>query len=641
MRTTSLLRALAAAASALALAACSSPTPVSPAPAKKPGLSADPRWLTFQCVKPGCDTSQTVTVIQEGSRRIAVKRIVLSDAKRTDFVVETPQKPPFVIPGSIDVTVRHAPVPGGSQDDLNLLVTYTDASADESPDRVEPGELTIPLLRRLIGEPAMVATPGQIEFGAAWIGDTVTKSISVENAGYGNISLDLSKVESDSEDVQPAALPANASLLPGEKLELPVTFTPTASRFTKATLTIRSTDPLVKPATVVALATSLTYPAPLADPASVDFGEVPRHTAKTAQVTLTNQGGSELTLSDLVVTDGGDDVEAALPTADKTLALQPLESATLTVKLTSKTAGDVDASVNLTTNDNSHKTLSIPVRATVLEPKAAATPAALDFGKVNKGWSKMLPFTVENAGWGDLKVNAVAMVQGSSELFTLRTLPVLPATLKRGEKLDLNVEFRANATGEFDGSVSVQTNDPNTAALLVPLAAEGTTCEQACVVANAVPTCATGTCAIDACNSTWYDTNGDVEDGCECHDASDTGPFCADATNLGQMTSDHATATYQGVLPFAGDEDTIRFSSDGHSIFGSHTIYISLLSADPTVQMCASLKEGSDCPTAQDGVTCGNYLSTGAEDSTFLVKVSRKQDAAPTCTPYTVKVEHY
>jgi hypothetical protein len=625
----------------LAQAACSAPTPVSPAPTKPPGLSADPRWLTFQCVKPGCDTAQTVTIIQEGSRRIAIKRITLSDAKRTDFVVETPQKPPFVIPGSIDVNVRHVPVAGGSTDDVNLLVTYTDASADDSPDRVPAGELSIPLLRRLIGEPAMVATPGQIEFGAAWIGDSITKSISVENAGYGNISLDLAKVESDSEDVQPGTLPATASLLPGETLEVPVVFTPTASRFTKATLTIRSTDPAVKPATVIALATSLTGPAPLADPLAVDFGEVDRRAAKTAVVTVLNQGGAELTLSGLGVTDGGDNVEATLPGGETTLALQPLESTQLTVKLTAKTPGEVDASVNLTTNDNFHKTLSIPVRALVLEPKAVANPASLDFGKVNKGWSKMLPVTVENAGWGDLKVMGVTLVQGSSELFTLRTLPVLPATLKRGQRLELNVEFRADATAEFTGAVSVETNDPNGNFLQIPLVATGTTCEAACVVANATPTCASGTCSIDLCNTGWYDTDGEVEDGCECHDANDTGPFCADATNLGQMTASHTQASYQGVLPFAGDEDTIRFSSDGHGWFGSHTIYISLNTADPNIQLCAAVKEGGDCPTTQDGFTCGANMSSGAEDSTFLIKITRKQDAPPTCTPYTVMVSHY
>ncbi|MGC4117612.1 MAG: choice-of-anchor D domain-containing protein [Myxococcales bacterium] len=625
----------------LSVLACSAPPPVKPVPEKKPGLSADPKWLTFQCVKPGCDTSQKVTVIQEGERRIAVKRIVLSDTKRTDFVVETAQKPPFVIPGAIDVTVRHVPVAGGSSDDVNLLVSYTDASADDSPDRVPAGELAIPLLRRLIGEPAMVASPGQLTFGAAWIGDTVTQSISIENTGYGNISLDLAQVESDAEDVQPGALPAAPSLLPGEKLELPVVFTPTASRFTKATITIRSVDPAVKPATIVALATSLSGPSPLADPAAVDFGEVDRRTAKTAKVTILNQGGSELTLSKLAVTGGGDNVEATLPGAETSLALQPLESAELTVKLTSKTPGEVDASVDLATNVNNHKTLSIPVRALVLEPKAAASPESLDFGKVNKGWTKMLPVTVENAGWGDLKVMGVSLVQGSSELFTLRTLPVLPATLKRGQRLELNVEFRADATAEFTGAVSVETNDPNGNFLQIPLVAQGTTCEAACLVANATPTCASGTCSIDACNAGWFDTNGEVEDGCECHDALDTGPFCADATNLGQMTESHSSASYQGVLPAAGDEDTIRFSADSHGWFGSHSIYVSLNTADPNIQMCVAVREGSDCPTTADGFTCGSFYPSDAKDSTFLVKVSRKQDAPPKCTPYTVMVSHY
>jgi len=107
------------------------------------------------------------------------------------------------------------------------------------------------------------------------------------------------------------------------------------------------------------------------------------------------------------------------------------------------------------------------------------------------------------------------------------------------------------------------------------------------------------------------------------------------------MTESHSSASYRGVLPTAGDEDTIRFSTDGHGWFSGHTVYVSLNTADPTLQMGVAVREGGDCPTTQDGFTCGSFYSSEAEDSTFLVKVSRTPDAEPPCTPYTVMVRHY
>lgn len=624
-----------------ALAGCPSEAPAPPAPTRPPGLSAHPRWLTFQCIKPGCDTALKVAVAQEGLRRLVVKRIVLSDAQRTDFVIETAQKPPFPIEGSFDITVRHVPKPGADPGDVDLLVTYTDATADDSPDRVPPGELSIPLLRRLIGEPVMVATPGRVSFGAAWIGDTVTEKVVVENAGYGNVTLDVASVESDQDDVKAGKLPTT-SLLPNEKLDLPLVFEPTAARFTRATLTIKASDPAVKPAKVVALATSLAGPRASSDPASVDFGEVPKLQAKTATLSLLNQGGAELTLSNLGVTTTDGNLVATLAGDVKSATLQPLESIDLTLKLTAKVAGVIDGAVTMTTNDNAAgKAFQVPVKATVTEPKATPTPTELDFGQVFKGWTKTQAVTVENTGYGDLKILGITLVRGSSELFTLRTLPILPATLKRGQRIAVEVDFRADAVADFTGAVSVESNDPNGNFLQVPLKAKGATCETACVLANAVPSCSSGTCAIQSCNQGWFNTDTTVQNGCECHDATDNGPFCADATNLGQMSDSHSSASYQGVLPVAGDEDTLRFTLDGHGWFSGHDIYVNLYSTDPTIQMCTSIRGGAECPTTQDGTTCKSAWSTTDEDATVLVKISRKTDAKPTCIPYTVTVSHF
>jgi hypothetical protein len=643
----------------LALAACKADTAVTPT--KPGGLSADPEWLTFKCVKPGCDSTLMVTVSQEGLRRIAVKRLVLSDPARTDFTFQTELTVPGVVDNSFLIKVRHVPQPGGDMSDVNLLVDYTDAAVDDSPDRVKPGELSIPLLRRLIGEPAMVATPPKLDFGAAWMGDTVTRNITVQNVGYGNIALDVVAVQSDNPDIAAGTLPKKA-LLPGEKMDLPVVWTPTASKFIQANLTVKSSDPTVAPAQVVALATSLAGAKASFTPAEgLDFGETALHQSKTLTVEILNQGSAPLKLSGVTLAGAQDDLTASLP--DATESLDPLESATLTVKLASQNAGEIDTTVNVTTNDPSAKLLQIPVKALVTQPTATPTPAELDFGNVFQGWTLTKAVTVENSGYGDLIVSSITLVGGTSNLFTLRQLPVLPATLKRSQLVAIQVEFRADAIANFTGAISVETNDPTNNFLQIPLKANGSTCDLACPLPNAVATCASGGCAIDTCQNDndclgvtdakchdgkccmagYWDTNGTLEDGCECQDANDNGPFCANATDLGVMSGSHATASYTGVLPTADDVDTLRFVTDDEGWFGSHTITATLSSTDPNTLMCASeVNSTSDCPSMCD-IAAGGTLSysTTNQNTTVLIKIARTAGKPVTCDPYTVTVNHH
>ena len=51
------------------------------------------------------------------------------------------------------------------------------------------------------------------------------------------------------------------------------------------------------------------------------------------------------------------------------------------------------------------------------------------------------------------------------------------------------------------------------------------TCGTACAIANGVPTCAAGRCAVERCNAPFADCNGDAADGCET-DTSASATHC-------------------------------------------------------------------------------------------------------------------
>ena len=178
-------------------ACCTSGAAGSARSARPPGLRPVPEQLAFTCVTPGCDTSETVQVDVVGQRRVAIKRILLEGDAADDFELAPTEQPPFIVGANSNfiIEVRYAPKGAPAPGSVAILVTYTDASPEESDDRLEAGELVIPLVRRLVGEPvldrrALVA----LSFGVVTPGESAQLPLAVKNEGFGNVALELSEV---------------------------------------------------------------------------------------------------------------------------------------------------------------------------------------------------------------------------------------------------------------------------------------------------------------------------------------------------------------------------------------------------------------------------------------------------------------
>ena len=269
-----------------------------------PGIAATPRWLTFNCVVPGCDTTLVAAVAVLGERDVAIKRVVLSDKDRGDFVVDASRKPPFILKPreTFEVTVKYQPTGDPRLGDIEVLVTYTDASASEMADRIKAGELTIPLVRRLIGEPQLSVTPDHLVFGAVLPSARRTLPLTIENKGFGNVGLVVESVSSDVPEVTVANLPGNA-ILPGQSWPIEVTFAPIDEAYTEGVLTVRSAERDAAPALVGLLGTSIARAAIALTPeGGVDFGEVAVTRTATAGVEIANRGAENLLIRRIALT---------------------------------------------------------------------------------------------------------------------------------------------------------------------------------------------------------------------------------------------------------------------------------------------------------------------------------------------------
>ncbi|MBI4820394.1 MAG: choice-of-anchor D domain-containing protein [Deltaproteobacteria bacterium] len=625
----------------------------------KPGLAANPRWLTFRCVEPGCDESLTAAVRVVGDRDIAIKRVVMSDDERTDFTFEVSKEPPFVLKAREEFTVDVRFQPNGDPrlGDVKLLVTFTDASASESAtDRIQAGELEIPLVRRLVGEPAMEVTPELLIFGAVSTTTSARLPLSVRNSGFGNVGLVLVEAIASEEELTVTDLPDDA-LLPGESHDLSVVYAPIDERFTDATVTVRSADPEAAPAIVRVRGTSIPYPSLAARPeAGVDFGEIAVGATASGPVELVNQGAGRLEISAIELTnDLGGALTLMLPrirtdtTAPNAIAvLDPLENYELTVELDAQMRGAIDSRLRVTSNAATGNVFELPIVGLITQPVIEVSPPSADFGAVPRGWVQSKALEIQNAGYGELVVQNVSFVLGSSDLFNFKTVPQVPIRLSHGERTGFEVEFRSETEASFNATLGIESNDPNTPFMEVTLHAAGASCDAGCPIANGTPSCAGGVCSVGECNLGFYDADGQASTGCECAEVgNDPGAFCNESIFVGALSDEGDRAQFTGVAPTSEDIDLIRFfGRDDSQLFSDdYDVEITLQSSDPGIRMCI-YRHGTgdhDNNCYFDGETCpGNRAfhedgSTGPDDSTdYVIKVFRDPGSPGSCTTYTV-----
>lgn len=640
----------------LLAAACGTKSPEPPPGPVIPafrGLLATPPQLTYTCVIPGCDTTLTVKVASNVNRRIAIKRIVLS-GENADYTVTPSEPAPFILGAASDfsVDVQFAPKSAPAAESLALLVTYTDASAEESPDRIDPGELKIPLVRRLVGEPLMDVTPPTLNYGVVPLNVRKSLPVTVKNVGFGNIAMAVDQADAGT-DALIVNLPAKSALVPDAGVEVPISFAPTTEVYVKHSVLLGSTTPGVDPVYVQVEGTSYSTPRILVEPEerAIDFGEVPRNSSRKVTVQIANVGGQTLNLTNVAVRDLSGNLKVTLPNGMSSATLLPLQRLSIELQLDGTNAGLVDGALILDSNDPMRGNLEVPIIGTVTEPRLQATPMTIDWGVVPMGWAVSKPIELRNVGFGSLTVKNITFVGGTSNLYTFKNLPPLPTVLPRESRLAFEVEFRAETAAAFMGSVSIETDDPANPFQEVALSATGGTCAAGCPIAHGTPSCTSGACTIGACNMGWYDTDQSAATGCECQEiGADPGEFCSSGLNKGTLSDTGASTSHTGIIHSETDVDFIRFFGEDKSQFLSddYDVRINLSSGDPNITMCVyrydTANNVNECYLNNETCNIRSFRkdgSLGREDgAVYYIKIFRKPNTPATCTPYTVYMQN-
>jgi hypothetical protein len=412
-------------------------------------LTCNASSFAFGSVAVGANQSGSVVVTNAGGSPVTISQAKLSTPGFSIAGLNLP----VVLNGSQSTkfNLNFSPrSPGSTSGNLSLISDATDPNLDIgfSGIGIAPGQVT--------------ASPASLDFGSVLVRSTQTLSVTLANTGAAAVTISQASVAGNGFSISGLVLPLTLAI--GQSTTFNVLFAPQAGGSTSGGVTLVS-DGANPSLTVPVVGVALTPGALVANPSSPGFGTVQVGSMKTLNETLTNSGGSAITISQATAFGTG----FTLTGAGLPITLNAGQSVTVALHFSPASAGSVTGSfaiVSTATNAN----LSLPASGTGVTPGLlTASPASQSFGNVTVGIKKSLSQTLTNSGGSSLTIsNAVTTGSG----FTLSGLS-LPLTLNPGQSTSFPLKFAPAAAGNASGTLTV-TSDGSNANLTVALGGTGT-----------------------------------------------------------------------------------------------------------------------------------------------------------------------
>ncbi|HET6177946.1 MAG TPA: choice-of-anchor D domain-containing protein, partial [Candidatus Sulfotelmatobacter sp.] len=412
-------------------------------------LGSRPNTLTFGNVQVGSKQTLSETLTNTGGTSVTISNIGISG---TGFSMSGITAPVTLAAGqSASFSVSFTPLSAGSASG-NITVT----SSASNP------TLTIPMSGTGVAQGALGSNPTSLSFGSVQVGAKQTLSETVTNTGGSSVTI--SNVGVSGSGFTLSGITAPVTLTSGQSASFSVSFNPPSAGAVAGSITITSngSNPTL---TIPLSGTGVAAGVLGSNPTSLSFGSVQVGTKQTLTETVTNTGGSSVTISNVGVA-GGSGFSMSGITAPLTLTAG--QSASFSVSFNPPSAGTVSGTVTVTSNA-SNPTLTIPLSGTGVAAGAlGSNPTSLSFGSVQVGTKQTLSETVTNTGGTSVTISNVGI---SGTGFTFSGIAT-PLTLTTGQSATFSVSFTPPATGSASGNVSITSNASNPT-LTIPVSGTG------------------------------------------------------------------------------------------------------------------------------------------------------------------------
>ncbi len=294
-------------------------------------------------------------------------------------------------------------------------------------------------------------SPSPVAFGNTTVGGHQTTTVTLSNSGGTDLIIASAKMSGAGFSMSNLSLPL--TLVPGSSTAATITFAPTGAGNFSGSVTFGITVDQTNSTVVLNLSGTGVAPGTLGpNPASLAFGSVQVGSSTSLSETLTNTGGSSITITQANVTGAVFSVSGlTLP-----LTLTGNQSVTFTATFTPTSAGAASGSLSVVSNA-SNSTLNIALSGTgTAAGTLAVSPTSLSFGSVVVGSSSALNGTLTASG-AAVTINSASVNNGE---FVLSGIS-LPATLPAGQSATFTVTFKPSASGATSASLSFSSNAAN------------------------------------------------------------------------------------------------------------------------------------------------------------------------------------
>lgn len=307
--------------------------------------------------------------------------------------------------------------------------------------------------------------PSSVSFGKVGLGKQSTQNISVTNPNKSTVTITQVNVSNQQFALSPVALPL--SLPSGQTVSFSISVKPTAMGTVSGTLSV-GTDVSATPQQLDLSATGVN-PQPQISPSSssLDFGSVTIGQQGTENVTFTNAGGSDLTISMLTLT--GAEFAVSGITTPRTITAG--QTAALTITFHPTATGSATGGLVITSNDPTNPTVNISLTGSGTNTpvgQLTSNPTTLSFGDVNTGTKASKQIVLTNTGNAAVKISKIT---ASGTGFSVSGVTV-PATVNASQSVTLKVDFAPTTTGSASGTVTV-TSDAKVPTLTIALTGTG------------------------------------------------------------------------------------------------------------------------------------------------------------------------
>jgi hypothetical protein len=301
-----------------------------------------------------------------------------------------------------------------------------------------------------------------LDFGNVTAGTSKTLTFSASNTGAASVSISSVSISTKYFTLSAPSLPA--SIAPGQNSTISLVFTPNVPGAFSATVSI-SSNASDSSSTLSLSGTGVSNGQLVINPTGETFGNVTVGSQSSQTVTLTNNTGSTVNISQASVSGSGFKLSGiATP-----LALNASANTTFTISFAPATTGTSSGSVTIT-SDAVNPSVSMAVSGTGVTPGAlGANPTSLDFGTVQVGSNLRLSESVTNTGGSTLTISSVGISGTGFALSGIST----PVTLAAAQSATFTVTFTPSSAGSASGSVAVTSNGSNPT-LSISLAGTGT-----------------------------------------------------------------------------------------------------------------------------------------------------------------------